>query len=138
MLRKKSIAKSEISDPVFLSTTSVIDTVSLPEASLKNGAGSFVPPPVPPINPMRRMGFGRSDSEKSDGPTSHPDSQIPQPRNRLRKSSSESKSLYGMSQGQTGAIPAMPPTGFLARNNSAPRPINEQPIAQQNMDGAMF
>ncbi|KAL1606888.1 hypothetical protein SLS59_002586 [Nothophoma quercina] len=138
MLRKKSIAKSEISDPVFLSTTSVVDTVSLADASLKNGAGSFVPPPVPPINPMRRMGFGRSDSDKSDGPTSHPDSQTPQPRNRLRKSSSESKSLHGMTQGQTGAVPAMPPTSFVARNNSAPRPINEQPIAQQNMDGAMF
>lgn len=161
MLRKKSIAKSDISEPVFLSTTSVIDTVNLPAgASLKNGSESFVPPPVPPINPMRRrFGFGRSDSEKStDGPTSSPDldtphaphaepvrtnssdaqSQIPQPRNRLRKSSSESKSLHGMSQGQTGAVPAMPPTNFIARNNSAPRPINGQPVAQQNMDGAMF
>ncbi|KAJ4310447.1 hypothetical protein N0V94_008440 [Neodidymelliopsis sp. IMI 364377] len=162
MLRKKSIAKSEISEPVFLSTTSVIDTINLPAgASLKNGSEPFVTPPVPPINPMRRrFGFGRSDSEKSnDGPTSHPDldsarapyaeaartspsdtpvSQIPQPRNRLRKTSSESKSLHGMAQGQSGAVPAMPPAGFLARNNSAPRPINEQPMAQQNMDGAMF
>ncbi|KAJ4343654.1 hypothetical protein N0V95_006593 [Ascochyta clinopodiicola] len=161
MLRKKSIAKSEISEPVFLSTTSVIDTVNLPAgASLRNGSEPFVPPPVPPINPMRRrFGFGRSDSEKSsDGPTSHPDmetprapyaeqmrtnssdasSQIPQARNRLRKSSSESRSLHGVAQGQTGVIPAMPPTNFLGRNNSAPRPINEQPIAQQNMNGAMF
>ncbi|KAF1933009.1 uncharacterized protein M421DRAFT_254881 [Didymella exigua CBS 183.55] len=157
MLRKKSIAKSEISEPVFLSTTSVIDTVNLPAgASLKNGSE---PPPVPPINPMRRrFGFGRSDSDKSDGPTSHPDldaprapyaeptrtnssdavSQIPQPRNRLRKSSSESKSLHGMAQGQPGAVPAMPPAGFLARNNAAPRPINGQHTAQQNMNGAMF
>ncbi|KAF9696933.1 hypothetical protein EKO04_004965 [Ascochyta lentis] len=161
MLRKKSIAKAEISEPVFLSTTSVIDTVNLPAgASLKNGSEPFVPPPVPPINPMRRrFGFGRSDSDKSsDGPTSHPDmdtlrapypesvrtntseasSQIPQPRNRLRKSTSESRSLHGVAQGQTGAVPAMPPTSFLGRNNSAPRPINQQPIAQQNMDGAMF
>lgn len=161
MLRKKSIAKSEISEPVFLSTTSVIDTISLPAgASLKNGSEPFVPPPVPPINPMRRrLGFGRSDSEKSvESPTSHPDldaprapytepmrtnssdalSQIPQPRNRLRKSSSESKNLHRTAQGQSGAVPVMPPTKFLARNDSAPRPINEQPIAQQNMDGAMF
>lgn len=161
MLRKKSIAKSEISEPVFLSTTSVIDTVNLPVgASLKNGSEPFVPPPVPPINPMRRrFGFGRSDSDKSsDGPTSHPDpetprapyvepvrtnssdalSQIPQPRNRLRKSSSESRSLHGKSQSQMGTVPAMPPTDFLARNHSAPRPINEQPIIQQNLDGAMF
>ena len=162
MLRKKSIAKSEISEPVFLSTTSVIDTVSLPPgASLKNGSEPFVPPPVPPINPMRRrFGFGRSEGEKSsDGPTSHPDSdalrtphpepvqtdspdalasQVAQSRNRLRKSSSESKSLYGVAQGQAAAVPAMPPTSFLARNNSAPRPINEQPMVQQNMNGAMF
>ncbi|KAJ4382019.1 hypothetical protein N0V86_002345 [Didymella sp. IMI 355093] len=160
MLRKKSIAKSEISEPVFLSTTSVIDTVNLPAgASLQNGSEPFVPPPVPPINPMRRrFGFGRSDSDKSDGPTSHPDfdaprapyaepprtnssdaaSRTPQPRNRLKKSSSESKSLHGLAQGQHGAVPAMPPTGFLARNNTAPRPMNGQPVAQQNMDGAMF
>ncbi|KAH6616854.1 hypothetical protein C7974DRAFT_53439 [Boeremia exigua] len=161
VLRKKSIAKSEISEPVFLSTTSVIDTVSLPAgASLKNGSEPYAPPPVPPINPMRRrFGFGRSDSDKStDGPTSHADfdaprapfadtprtnshdgtSQIPQPRNRLRKSSSESRSLYGMTQGQTGAVPAMPPTGFLGRNNAAPRPMNQQHMAQQKMDGAMF
>lgn len=160
MLRKKSIAKSEISEPVFLSTTSVIDTVSLPAgASLKNGSEPYVAPPVPPINPMRRrFGFGRSDSDKSEGPTSHPDfeaprapyaeplrtnssdalSQIPQPRNRLRKSSSESKSLHGKAQGQNEAVPAMPPANFLGRNNAAPRPINEQPIAQRNMDGAMF
>lgn len=161
MLRKKSIAKSEISEPVFLSTTSVIDTVSLPAgASLKNGVDPYVPPPVPPINPMRRrFGFGRSDSEKSsDGPTSHADldaprapfteptrtqssealSQIPQPRNRLRKSSSESKSLHGKAQGQTDPVPAMPPVSFHGRHNAAPRPINEQPIAQQNMNGAMF
>jgi hypothetical protein len=148
MLRKKSIAKCEISEPVFLSTTSVIDTVNLPAgASLKNGSEPYVPPPVPPINPMRRrFGFGRSDSDKSsEGPTSHPDhdaaeavGQTPQPRNRLRKSSSESRSLYGVAQGQTGAVPAMPPTGFLSRHNAAPRPMNEQSMAQRNMNGAMF
>jgi hypothetical protein len=148
MLRKKSIAKCEISEPVFLSTTSVIDTVNLPAgASLKNGSEPYVPPPVPPINPMRRrFGFGRSDSDKSsEGPTSHPDhdaaeavGQTPQPRNRLRKSSSESRSLYGVAQGQTGAVPAMPPTGFLGRHNAAPRPMNEQSMAQRNMNGAMF
>src|SRR5262249_38879946 len=36
--RKKSIQKSEISEPMLISTTSVIDTVDLPEgASLRNG-----------------------------------------------------------------------------------------------------
>ena len=148
VLRKKSIAKCEISEPVFLSTTSVIDTVNLPAgASLKNGSEPYVPPPVPPINPMRRrFGFGRSDNDKSsEGPTSHPDldaaddaGQTSQPRNRLRKSSSEGRNLHGVAQGQTGAVPAMPPTGFLNRHNAAPRPMNEQSMAQRNMNGAMF
>ncbi|KAF2097026.1 hypothetical protein NA57DRAFT_57636 [Rhizodiscina lignyota] len=59
--RKRSIQKSEISEPTLISTTSVVDTVNLPPgASLKNGLDEAAPP-VPPINPRRRMfGFGRS------------------------------------------------------------------------------
>lgn len=67
--RKRSVQKSEISEPTLISTTSVVDTVSLPPgASLKNGLDE-VAPPVPPINPRRRMfGFGRS-GENSPQPT---------------------------------------------------------------------
>ncbi|CAO2658213.1 Nn.00g059360.m01.CDS01 [Neocucurbitaria sp. VM-36] len=160
MLRKKSIAKSDISEPVFLSTTSSIDLVNLPPgASLKNGAEN-VAPPVPPINPMRRrFGFGRAESQNPHDPAIQPGleaprapyaeptrtnssdalhSQTQQPKNRLRKTSSEGKSLRGNAQGQTGSSPAMPQTTFVARNNSPPRPLNNKPMAQQPMDGAMF
>ncbi|KAF2660504.1 hypothetical protein K491DRAFT_61281 [Lophiostoma macrostomum CBS 122681] len=152
-LRKKSIAKADISEPIFLSTTSVIDTINLPPgASLKNGVDQL-PPPVPPINPMRRrFGFGRSATDDPAIQTPNPPfadamrtnstdalpSQIPQPRGNLRKISSEGKSLHGMSQTQAGASPAMPAMPFVGRNGSPPRPINSKPITQQNMDGAMF
>ncbi|KAK7534081.1 uncharacterized protein J3D65DRAFT_556952 [Phyllosticta citribraziliensis] len=63
--RKKSIQKSIISEPMFLSSTSVVDTIELPAgASLRNGM--MDPPPVPPVNPKRRrFGFGRSNSHGS-------------------------------------------------------------------------
>ncbi|KXS97000.1 hypothetical protein AC578_1885 [Pseudocercospora eumusae] len=53
-LRKKTILKSEISEPTLISSTSNVDTVDLPPgASLKNGMDQ-PPPPIPPINPRRR------------------------------------------------------------------------------------
>ncbi|KAK8169643.1 hypothetical protein IWX90DRAFT_383529 [Phyllosticta citrichinensis] len=63
--RKKTIQKSIISEPMFLSSTSVVDTIELPAgASLRNGM--MDPPPVPPVNPKRRrFGFGRSNSHGS-------------------------------------------------------------------------
>ncbi|KAF2852760.1 hypothetical protein T440DRAFT_17535 [Plenodomus tracheiphilus IPT5] len=160
VLRKKSIAKSDISEPVFLSTTSVIDTINLPPgASLKNGIDNDAPP-VPPINPMRRrFGFGRGEAQNPHDPaiqagmdtprapyaeplrTNSSDglaSQIPKPRTRLRKASSEGKSLRGDAQGPTGPSPALPQGSFGGRNNSPPRAMNSQPMAPQPMDGAMF
>ncbi|KAH9865906.1 hypothetical protein IAQ61_008642 [Plenodomus lingam] len=160
VLRKKSVAKSDISEPVFVSTTSVIDTVNLPPgASLKNGI-EHEPPPVPPINPMRRrFGFGRGEAANRHDPaiqagidtprapyaeplrTNSSDglaSQIPRPRARLRKTSSEGKSLRGEAQGPTGPSPAMPQDGFVNRNNSPPHAMNPQPMAPQPMEGAMF
>lgn len=160
VLRKKSIAKSDISEPVFLSTTSVIDTVNLPPgASLKNGV-ELDAPPVPPINPMRRrFGFGRVEPSNPHDPaiqsgmdtprapyaepmrTNSSDalpSQIPQPKNRLRKASSEGKSLRGTASGPGGSSPAMPQGGFNVRNNSPPRPLHPQSEAQQPMEGGMF
>ncbi|PSN67403.1 hypothetical protein BS50DRAFT_494349 [Corynespora cassiicola Philippines] len=153
-LRKKSIAKADISEPVFVSTTSVIDTINLPVgASLKNGVEA---PPVPPINPMRRR-FGFGQKENHD-PAVHPGLDAPHapfaeptrtnssdalssqanppPRQRLRKSSSEGRSLHGKAQGQ-GASPAVPAVPY-GRNNSPPRPINTNPVPQRPMDGAMF
>lgn len=165
VLRKKSIAKSDISEPVFLSTTSVIDTVNLPPgASLKNGSEQAAPP-VPPINPMRkRFGFGRQENHNPYDPAIQPGFDIPrapyaepartnssdaivnqvpqpQPRNRLRKTSSEGRSLHGKAQAHTVTSPALPQGGFVGRNNSPPRPMNNernQPMVQQPMNGAMF
>jgi hypothetical protein len=163
MLRKKSVAKSEISDPVFLSTTSVIDTINLPAgASLRNGL-EYDAPPVPPINPMRRrFGFGRGESQsQSPSPydpaiqpgmeaprtpyaeplrTNSSDAlvnQAPQPKSRLRKASSEGKSLRGNAQSQIGPPPAMP-YGYPGRNNSPPHPMNNQAVTQPPMEGGMF
>ncbi|KAJ4305029.1 hypothetical protein N0V90_000558 [Kalmusia sp. IMI 367209] len=155
-LRKKSIAKADIGEPVFVSTTSVIDTVSLPPgASLKNGMET-APPPVPPINPRRRFGFGRSEHRD---PAIHPGldspcapftepprtnsyealpSQNSSARPGLRKTASEGKSLHGNAQIQPMNSPPMPSGVFAARKPSPPRPINGAPAAQRNMDGAMF
>lgn len=160
VLRKKSVAKSDISEPVFLSTTSVIDTINLPPgASLKNGIEPDAPP-VPPINPMRRrFGFGRGEAQSPHDPAIQAGmdtprapyaeplrtnssealaSQIPKPRTRLRKASSEGKSLRGDVQGPTSPSPAMPQGGFGGRNNSPPRAMNSQAVAPQPMEGAMF
>ena len=59
VLRKKTISKSEISEPTLISSTSNVDTVALPEgASLKNGMSppSSPAPPVPALNPRRMRG----------------------------------------------------------------------------------
>ncbi|KAF2019702.1 hypothetical protein BU24DRAFT_342923 [Aaosphaeria arxii CBS 175.79] len=153
-LRKKSINKADISEPIFLSTTSVIDTVNLPPgASLKNGGDAA--PPVPPINPMRRrFGFGRTANEEPAVQAPFPPyaepmrtnssdalaSQNPPPRNRLRKTSSAGDGLHSKAQAQMGASPAVPPMPFGRKGSSPPRPINDRhiPQAQHNMDGAMF
>jgi hypothetical protein len=68
--RKRSIQKSDIGEPRLISTTSVIDTISLPPgASLKNGMDEVNAPPVPPINPMRKkFGFSGSGRERNITP----------------------------------------------------------------------
>lgn len=75
--RKKTISKSDISEPTLISSTSNVDTVALPEgASLKNGMDE--PPPLPPMNPRRRgtrklFGLGRTDSSEDTSRTSIPE-----------------------------------------------------------------
>ena len=72
--RKRSVNKSDISDPTFLSSTSSVSTVALPEgASLRNGMDGgeeVLPPPVPPINPRRNrewgVGRGKGDGGKGE------------------------------------------------------------------------
>ncbi|KAJ4349727.1 uncharacterized protein N0V89_008345 [Didymosphaeria variabile] len=155
-LRKKSIAKADIGEPVFVSTTSVIDTVNLPPgASLKNGMET-PPPPVPPINPRRRFGFGRSEhrdpaihagldaphapfanSQRTNSYEEMSD-QSASSRPALRKTMSEGRSLHGNAQIQPMSSPPMPAGPFASRKPSPPRPMNGAPVTQRNMDGAMF
>ncbi|KAL5394903.1 hypothetical protein PMIN06_005680 [Paraphaeosphaeria minitans] len=152
-LRKKSIAKADIGEPMFVSTTSVIDLVNLPPgASLKNGMET-APPPVPPINPRRRFGFGRSENrdpavhaglESPNAPfaemrtNSYEGLTGPSSRPALRKTMSEGKSLHENAQVQSLDSPPMPAGPLGARKPSPPRPINDAPAEQRNMDGAMF
>ncbi|KAJ8069572.1 hypothetical protein OCU04_000011 [Sclerotinia nivalis] len=50
--RKKSVTKSEISEPTFISSTSRVSTINLPPgSSLQNG----IAPPIPAVNPRRRQ-----------------------------------------------------------------------------------
>ena len=130
--RKKSIYKSQISEPVFISSTSNMPTVGLPPgASLSNGAESVTSPPVPPMNPRRRrptatqtiLGLGRSDkNEELAPPMSAPfreevrstfsdegDSRPAKPR-KLRKSSSEGGNLNARARHQAlmAPSPALP------------------------------
>ncbi|OMP81771.1 hypothetical protein BK809_0006079 [Diplodia seriata] len=121
--RKKSIAKSLISEPMFVSSTSVVDTIELPAgASLRNGMGE-VAPPLPPINPMRRrFGFGRSDSSStttSDGRPSTEDGDN-KVRTRMRKGSN--------------------PSLFRSSNHSSEEapPMRAPPTAPPVEEGAMF
>ncbi|KAI9726132.1 MAG: hypothetical protein M1834_009408 [Cirrosporium novae-zelandiae] len=55
--RKRSVKKSQISEPTFVSSTSSVNLVGLPAgASLSNGRDHRdVSPPIPPMNPRRRM-----------------------------------------------------------------------------------
>lgn len=162
MPRHKSIVKSDISEPVFVSTTSVIDTVNLPPgASLKNGT-DYHAPPVPPINPMRRK-FGLGRGGETHSPHDHHVSRasidtphapfaetmrtnsadaagfpMAQPRTRLRKTSSESKSLRGDMLPPPGPSPVLPQANFIGRNRSPSHAMSVAPMPPQRMEGAMF
>ena len=112
-LRKKTINKNEISEPVvLLSSTSQVGTVDLPAgASLKNGMDS--PPPLPPVNPRRRatrklFGIGRSESEET------------------------SVQENDISRAKTPDPWGAAPSGTRLRNTSnPPRPFDSTPALQQ-------
>jgi hypothetical protein len=128
--RKMSIKKSDISDPVLISTTSVVDTVNLPPgASLRNGMDA---PPVPPLNPRRkRFGFGRADTEPPEPPFASPmygsgshssdESQKPRvTRHRLKKSSSDGAKIGLYIRAQQEGLAATQSTPVLQRLQSSP------------------
>ncbi|MCJ1367278.1 hypothetical protein MMC16_006410 [Acarospora aff. strigata] len=136
--RKKSVNKSDISEPTFLSGTSSVNTTKLPagerSGSRTEATGRGPAPPLPPINPRRKAAqhtianvFGRSDRT-----TNHPMSSMGSPvtdghggimnrdgeprphvRQRLRKSSSEGGNLGERARHHAlqSPPPAMPETG---------------------------
>ncbi|KAI9372080.1 hypothetical protein BJX61DRAFT_508668 [Aspergillus egyptiacus] len=134
-LQKRSVVKSQISEPTFVSCTSNIPTVGLPPgASLSNGMET---PPLPPMNPRRRrqtttqtiLGAFKVDKHDSNAALSDEPGDEDEkrsrsrPRNRLRKMSSEGGELHGVRGRQT----------LSAGSSASPAPAPRVP-----MDGGMF
>ena len=142
--RKRSINKSDISEPRFLSSTSRVTTVNLPTgASLQNGVEA---PPIPPVNPKRKtravFGFGRKDDSgeypahpamtpTEDRTTFSDDGNSKQkpPRRKLRKTSSEGGNLSAKARQAIFAAPspAMP----------EPSPVSGE-APRKAVEGGMF
>ncbi|KAI9050998.1 hypothetical protein LZ554_005108 [Drepanopeziza brunnea f. sp. 'monogermtubi'] len=128
-MRKKSINKSDISEPKFISSTSRMPTVDLPSGL--NGT-ELNAPPIPPVNPKRRQTrtmFGglmgrRDDDEVQPMPTATQSTEEistfsadegenkSKTRGRLRKSSSEGGNLNARARQAANAAssPPMPET----------------------------
>ena len=142
--RKKSINKSEISEPKFLHSTSQVTTVNLPPgASLRNGIEHNAPP-IPPVNPRRRQtramfnGFmGRKDeiesmlslpaatqsSEEMSTFSADEGDDKPRSRQKLRKSSSEGGNLSARARQATLTSPSPAMPGAFSGEGSPRRPI---------------
>lgn len=155
--RKRSINKQDISDPMFISSTSSVDTVALPPgASLNNGmdishGGSA--PPVPPFNPRRkrnlilRQALGRGDKaelspsgehtyqDRSNISSDEPE-QAPRPRQRLGKISSDGGSMNAKARQQiplapSPAIPHFPEQSVAVASSSNLAPFTAHPGVQR-------
>jgi len=144
-IRKRSINKSDISEPKFISSTSRITTVNLPPgSSLQNGAEASAPP-IPPVNPRRRQTravFGAIMGKKDDYEDFHSlpaatqsteemstfsdeGESKPKTRQKLRKSSSEGGNLNARARHATTAAPSPPMPGTFAPGvASSPRPVH--------------
>ena len=142
--RKKSINKSDISEPRFLSSTSRITTVNLPPgASLQNGAEASAPP-IPPVNPRRRqtramfgaiMGRKDDDEEVHSLPSATQSTEDmstfsadegefkPKVRVKLRKSSSEGGNLNARARQAATATPSPAMPSFPNVSDSPPPPV---------------
>ncbi|TKA66629.1 hypothetical protein B0A49_04774 [Cryomyces minteri] len=144
-LRKKSIQKTDISEPTLISTTSNVDTFDLPPGtSLRNGqADAPVAPAVTAANPRRRRthklfnsAFGRSDPEE-DASSPLPEGLAEQSsfsaddcdaRPRLRKSSSEGRNMSARVRQQAA----------MFSNSAMPLHANTTQPPQVKSDGRMF
>lgn len=133
---RRTVDKSQISEPKFLSSTNNTPTVGLPPgASLSNGAPPPTPP-VPPMNPRRKRGTTTqtilgalkvTDRDRGETPPPMPasaasaeersmfsdDEKRPRTRQRLRKISSEGGNLNAKARqhlwnSNSGSTPALP------------------------------
>lgn len=149
--RKRSVNKSDISEPILLSSTSRVTTINLPPGTSLQSGGNASAPPVPPINPRRRQTrtqtmFGVLTGRSAESlPTpslplqTYPESftnfsadeeePTPKPRQRLRKSSSEGGNLNARARAAFNAqpTPALPD----------PYPPSASALAQE-YEGGMF
>lgn len=137
---KKQVAKTQISEPTFISCTSNVPTVGLPAgASLSNGTET---PPIPPVNPRRRRqtttqtiwgALKGGEKQETPAPMPTPPSDYAEEqstfsdegekrsrsRHRLRKTSSEGGNLnakarqQAMATSNSPAVPKFPPQGKM-------------------------
>ncbi len=144
--RKRSIVKSEISEPRFISSTSRVTTVNLPPgSSLTNGVDTDAPP-IPAVNPRRRQtrtlfaGFmGKKDEfeemhrlpaatqsteEMSTFSADDGDSK-PKLRAKLRKSSSEGGALNARARQIANAAPSPAMPGSFQLGAGSPTQARE-------------
>jgi hypothetical protein len=140
--RKRSINKSDISEPRFISSTSRVTTVNLPPgSSLQNGAEVYAPP-IPPVNPKRRQTraiFGTLIGKKDEYDEIHSMPSATQSteemstfsadegglkskyRQKLRKSSSEGGNLNARARQAAQAAPSPAVPSFPTGSGSPPR-----------------
>jgi hypothetical protein len=140
--RKRSINKSDISEPRFISSTSRVTTVNLPPgSSLQNGSEVYAPP-IPPVNPRRRQTraifgtfMGKKEYEEIHSMPSATQSTEemstfsadegdlkPKTRQKLRKSSSEGGNLNARARQVAQAAPSPAVPAFPTGAGSPPRP----------------
>ena len=141
-IRKQSVNKHDISEPMFLSSTSSVGTIDLPPgASLSNGMEPpSSRPPIPPQNPRRRrtnnllQALGRLEKpDEAPPPPMHPEnpyeerstfsadeseSKASKMRQRLRKTSSEGGNLAAKARQHammepSPAVPNFSPTSHV-------------------------
>ncbi|QSZ35246.1 hypothetical protein DSL72_008115 [Monilinia vaccinii-corymbosi] len=142
--RKKSVTKSDISEPTFISSTSRISTINLPPgSSLQNDTV----PPIPAVNPKRRQTramfgamMGRKDSSEhlerneiplttQSGEEASTVSDEEKQRQRLRKSSSEGGNMNGKAREKAYNAPSPAMPNFSPAAVRGPTPVH---------DGSMF
>lgn len=144
--RKKSVNKTDISEPTFISCTSSVNTINLPAgpgfSNRMEGTNQASAPPLPPINPRRRTtqksilsALGKSDRAESPSLPSASEffhgtrrtsggegERRPPVRQKLRKSSSEGGNLNARARHQAlmAPSPAMPPSVTPSVPSSVP------------------